>query len=72
MLENDGAMATGWQEVSGKRYYLTESGRLAPSGWMQLEGAWYYVQTDGSIATDCWIGSYYADKTGKWIPAAQK
>ena len=72
LFEDDGAMATGWQEVSGKRYYLTESGRLAPSGWMQLEGAWYYVQTDGSIATDCWIGSYYVDKTGKWIPAAQK
>lgn len=72
LLENDGSMVTGWYEVSGKRYYLTESGRLAPSGWMQLEGAWYYVQTDGSIATDCWIGSYYVDKTGKWIPAAQK
>ena len=72
LFEDDGAMATGWQEVSGKRYYLTESGRLAPSGWMQLEGAWYYVQADGSIATDCWIGSYYVDKTGKWIPAAQK
>lgn len=72
LLENDGSMVTGWYEVSGKRYYLTESGRLAPSGWMQLEGAWYYVQADGSIATDCWIGSYYVDKTGKWIPAAQK
>lgn len=71
-FEDDGAMATGWQEVSGKRYHLTESGRLAPSGWMQLEGAWYYVQADGSIATDCWIVSYYVDKTGKWIPAAQK
>ena len=72
LFEDDGTMATGWQEVSGKRYYLTESGRLAPSGWMQLEGAWYNVQADGSIATDCWIGSYYVDKTGKWIPAAQK
>ena len=72
LFDDDGAMATGWQEVSGKRYYLTESGRLAPSGWMLLEGAWYYVQADGSIATDCWIGSYYVDKTGKWIPAAQK
>lgn len=72
LLENNGSMVTGWYEVSGKRYYLTESGRLAPSGWMQLEGAWYYVQADGSIATDCWIGSYYVDKTGKWISAAQK
>ena len=72
LLENDGSMVTGWHEVSGKRYYLTESGRLATSGWMQLEGAWYYVQADGSVATDCWIGSYYVDKTGEWIPAAQK
>ena len=72
LFEDDGAMATGWQEVSGKRYYLTESGRFAPSGWMQLEGVWYFVQADGSVATDCWIGSYYVDKTGKWIPAAQK
>lgn len=69
---DDGPMATGWQEMSGKRYYLTESGRFAPSGWMQLEGVWYFVQADGSVATDCWIGSYYVDKTGKWIPAAQK
>lgn len=72
LLENDGSMVTGWYEVSGKRYYLTESGRLATSGWMQLEGAWYYVQADGSVATDCWIGSYYVDKTGECIPAAQK
>lgn len=71
-FEDDGAMATGWQEVSGKRYHLTGSGRLAPSGWMQLEGVWYFIQADGSVATDCWIGSYYVDKTGKWIPAAQK
>ena len=72
LLGNDGSMLTGWQEVSGKRYYLTESGRLAPSGWMQLKDDWYYVQADRSIASDCWIGSYYVDKTGKWIPAAQK
>ena len=72
LLGKDGSMLTGWQEMSGKRYYLTESGRFAPSGWMQLEGVWYFVQADGSVATDCWIGSYYVDKTGKWIPAAQK
>lgn len=72
LLGNDGSMLTGWQEMSGKRYYLTESGRLAPSGWMQLKDDWYYVQADRSIATDSWIGSYYVDKTGKWIPAAQK
>ena len=72
LLGNDGSMLTGWQEVSGRRYYLTESGKLAPSGWMRLEDTWYYVQADGSIATDCWIGSYYVDKTGKWIPATQK
>lgn len=72
LLGNDGSMLTGWQEVSGKRYYLTESGRLAPSGWMRLEDTWYYVKADRSIATDCWIDSYYVDKTGKWIPAAQK
>lgn len=72
LLGKDGSMLTGWQEMSGKRYYLTESGRFAPSGWIQLEGVWYFVQADGSVATDCWIGSYYVDKTGKWIPAAQK
>ena len=72
LLGNDGSMLTGWQEVSGKRYYLTESGRLAPSGWMQLKDDWYYIQADRSIATDCWIGAYYVDKTGKWIPAALK
>lgn len=72
LLGNDGSMLTGWQEVSGKRYYLAESGRQAPSGWMKLKDDWYYVQADRSIATDSWIGSYYVDKTGKWIPAAQK
>ena len=71
LLGIDGSMLTSWQEMSGKRYYLTESGRLAPSGWMQLKDDWYYVQVDRSIATDSWIGSYYVDKTGKWIPAAQ-
>ena len=58
--------------MSGKRYYLTETGRLAPSGWMQLKDDRYYVMADRSIAIDCWIGSYYVDKAGKWIPAAQK
>ena len=72
LYEDDGAMVTGWHKVSGKRYYLAESGRFAPSGWMQLKDDLCHVKADRSIAIDCWIGSYYVDKTSKWIPAAQK
>lgn len=35
------APVTGWQTVSGVRYYFDANGSL-PVGWTQIDGKWYY------------------------------
>lgn len=61
LFDNDGKMLTGWQTVSGKRYYLDEtgSGRML-TGWVLYDDTWYYMQNSGQMVTG-WH-KYY----GKW------
>lgn len=61
LFGNDGKMLTGWQMVSGKRYYLDEtgSGRML-TGWVLYDNTWYYMQKSGQMLTG-WY-KYY----GKW------
>lgn len=41
---------TGWQEISGARYYYAENG-LPATGWLELDGAVYYLGNDGKMVT---------------------
>lgn len=41
---------TGWQEVSGNRYYLLED-RTHATGWLELDANRYYFNEDGILQT---------------------
>ena len=66
-MNNSGAMLTGWQVIGGAWYYLDGSGAMH-TGWIRLGETWYYLTASGAMAANTWIGSYYVDENGAWIP----
>ncbi|TFF66070.1 hypothetical protein EQF93_07715, partial [Helcococcus ovis] len=57
--KSTGEMATGWEEVSGKWYYLKSTGEMA-TGWEKVSGKWYYLKSTGEMATG------WEKVSGKW------
>ncbi len=45
-----GAMATGWQDVDGDRYYFGQDG-VRTTGWQKIEDQTYYLGGDGKMVT---------------------
>ena len=41
-------------------------------GWQWIDGKCYYFEPGGTMATDTWIGNYYVDESGVWVPGAMK
>ncbi|WP_294405189.1 hypothetical protein [uncultured Clostridium sp.] len=59
-------MATGWQIVSGKWYYLKENGQMT-TGWQDVNGSWYYMNSDGSMAANTTIDGYRLNDRGQVV-----
>ena len=66
-MNNSGAMLRGWQSIGGAWYHLNEDGVML-TGWIRLGETWYYLTASGAMAANTWIGSYYVDENGEWIP----
>ena len=66
-MNGSGAMLTGWQKIGSVWYYMDGSGRML-TGWQWINGKCYYMNPSGAMAADTWIGSYYVDGSGAWIP----
>ena len=66
-LDTSGAMKTGWIYWSGSWYYLEGSGAMA-TGWIMSGGSWYYLKSGGAMAANEYVGGYYVDSSGKWVP----
>lgn len=66
-FNNRGYMAMGWQYIGGAWYYLSSSGAMA-TGWQYIGGAWYYLMSSGAMAANTWIGNFYVNGSGVWIP----
>ncbi len=49
-LLEDGAAATGWQEVNGKMRFFSDTGAMR-TGWLDDEGAVYYLRSNGVPVT---------------------
>ncbi len=63
---NDGAMVTGWNEIDGYMYYMTQSGD-AVTGWQIVDGDQYYFAPGNAYLVTGWkkISGFwfYFDKT---------
>ena len=66
-FDQSGWMVTGWLKLGNTWYYLTGSGAMA-TGWINLGGTWYYLTASGAMAANTWIGSYYVNGSGAWVP----
>ena len=38
------------------------------TGWVNVGGTWYYLTGSGAMAANTWIGSYYVNGSGAWVP----
>lgn len=66
-MDKSGAMTTGWQKINGYWYYMNKDGVMT-TGWQKVGSKWYYMYKDGVMITNTWVGTYYVDETGAWIP----
>ncbi|MFM1602307.1 Ltp family lipoprotein, partial [Helcococcus ovis] len=60
----------GWEEVSGKWYYLKSTGEMA-TGWEEVSGYWYFLdRTNGDMKTGIFYADgkkYQADSSGRYL-----
>ncbi len=81
-LNRSGAMRSGWQKLSGTWYLLNAAhdgtfGAML-EGWQRVDAkagkptsanSWYYLEPgSGAMAVGRWVGGYYVDASGRWIP----
>ena len=71
-LKSDGAMATTWVKIGNTWYYMNPSSGAMQTGWLKLGSTWYYLNADGTMAADTWIGDYYVNADGAWVPGKEK
>ena len=71
-LKSDGAMATTWVKIGNTWYYMNPSSGAMQTGWLKLGSTWYYLKSDGTMAADTWIGDYYVNADGVWVPGKEK
>ncbi len=75
-LTDSGAIATGWLELDGFRYYLEPNSRSKSygkivTGWQIIGGNWYYFDESGRMVTGAWIEGYYLSADGSMATGLQ-
>ena len=71
-FDANGWMQTGWLLTGNTWYYLESSGAMIAGRWQCINGKCYYFDNNGCMASDTWIGNWYVDANGAWIPDKQK
>ena len=56
----------GWQFINNSWYYFQDNWML--TGWNTVDDKRYFFYDDGRMAADAWIGEFYVDADGVWIP----
>ena len=67
-MNSAGIMLTGWQYIDGSWYYMDDSGARVNNCWYWVGTNCYYFNENGEMAADAWIGDWYVDGSGAWIP----
>ena len=71
-LNPNGAMQTGWLKLDGIWYYFNTSGARISNCWYWVGNQCYYFDKDGKMASDTWVGEYYVNASGAWVPGKEK
>mgnify|MGYP000447300387 CR=1 FL=1 len=67
-FDGSGWMITGWKYSEGIWYYMNDSGAMISNCWYWIGTNCYYFNENGEMAADAWIGDWYVDGNGAWIP----
>ena len=67
-FDGSGWMITGWKYSEGIWYYMNDSGAMISNCWYWIGTNCYYFNENGEMAADAWIGDWYVDGSGAWIP----
>ena len=62
-----GYPANRWEYIGNAWYHFDSSGYMQ-TGWQYIGSYCYYLQPNGAMASDTWIGEYYVDSSGAWVP----
>ena len=62
---------SGWELINGSWYYFDSAGWMV-TGWQWVGDKCYYLTSSGAMAADTWIGEYYVDQSGSWVPGAMR
>ena len=54
-FNSDGAMETGWKQLSGVWYYFNPNGGFMQTGWIQTNGKWYYLDAGTGGMKTGWV-----------------
>ena len=71
-FDKDGWMVTGWLKLSDTWYYMNTSGARVSNCWTWVGNSCYYFDKDGKMAADTWVGDYYVNTDGEWVPGQKK
>ena len=67
-LNADGSYPkNAWKLIDGNWYYFDGHGYMVHDKWIKWIDS-YYLKSDGRMAKNEWIGDFYVDQSGKWIP----
>ena len=67
-LNADGSYPkNAWKLIDGNWYYFDDHGYMVHDKWIKWIDS-YYLKSDGQMAKNEWIGDFYVDQSGKWIP----
>lgn len=70
-MNGSGVMQTGWVKTGGKWYYMNGSG-VMQTGWKKIGSKQYCFASNGAMYSNTYIGKYYVDQSGAWVPAKDK
>ena len=62
----------GWIQSGNRWWYRHADGSYTRNDWELINGSWYYFDNAGWMLANQWIGNYYVDGSGKWIPGKTK
>ncbi len=71
--DKNGAMATGFLVIQGKKYCFTSTGKMYTKGWHKINGRYYCMTKDGYAKTGWYKENkkqYYLRKSGTYMGAA--
>ena len=56
-----------FKTINGDMYFFGNNGYMV-TGWKKINQNDYFFTSSGVMAKSAWIGNYYVDASGKWIP----